>query len=287
MNRNPGSQVVQIVQAEQQETAAPMQPERPRSTKERVNKAVMDLVLAEGLELSADDEAKRGSVVTARFQRRDAQKLRDKADNDLTRWNHTTADVQPRGNGGELVPLPEPALPARRDYIKSQVQEPAGVLRHQASAEATALLCDVDALTLGLELADDLKCKTRAEKMLAHQAASFHAASMKFLQRAGAERDRASSVTSRDGINQAACVESARMLNAAARASDACANAIAAIKKLKTGGRQIVQVQHVVVKDGGQAVVGQNVKGGVRKARRKAVNAPQPKALPRPAGRRG
>src|SRR5688572_14432590 len=61
MDRNSALKVVQIVQAEQQETAAPapaVRPEKPRSTKERVNKAVMDLVLAEGLELSADDEAR-------------------------------------------------------------------------------------------------------------------------------------------------------------------------------------------------------------------------------------
>jgi hypothetical protein len=290
MDRNSALQVVQIVQAEQQETAAPaptVQPEKPRSTKERVNKAVMDLVLAEGLELSADDEAKRGALTTARFQRRDAQKLRDKAGNDLTRWNHTTANVQPRGNGGELSPLPEPAHPLRRDYIKQQVQEDKGVLRHMASSEAMGLLCDVDALTLGLELADDLKCKTRAEKMLAHQAAAFHAASMKFLQRAGAERDRASSVTSRGGISQAACVESARMLNAAARAAGACGEAIERIKKLKTGGKQVVQVQHVVVKDGGQAVVAQNLRktgGGKRKA---VAKSPKRLALPGPRGRRG
>jgi hypothetical protein len=291
MNRNPALQVVQIVQAEQQETAAPapVQPEKPRSTKERVNKAVMDLVLAEGLELSADDEARRGAIGTARFQRRDAQKLRDKAGNDLTRWNHTTANVEPRGNGGELSPLPEPAHPLRRDYIKQQVQEDKSVLRHMASSEAMGMLCDVDALTLGLELADDLKCKTRAEKMLAHQAAAFHAASLKFLQRAGAERDRASSVTSRGGISQAACVESARMLNAAARAAGACGEAIERIKKLKTGGKQIVQVQHVVVKDGGQAVVGQNVRGAGRPSagRKKLAQKPKTLALPRPKNRRG
>jgi hypothetical protein len=264
-------------------------PEKRRSTKERVNKAVMDLVVADGLELLADDEAKRGALSTIRFQRRDAQKLRDNADNELCRWNHTTANVQPPGNGDELVPLPEPTHPLRRDYLKAKVQEPAGVLRHQASADALGLLADVDAVTLGLELADDLKCKTRAEKMLAHQAAAFHVTSMKFLQRAGDERGRASSTALRGGINQAASVESARMLNAAARAAGACANAVAAIKKLKTGGKQVVQVQHVVVKDGGQAVVGQNVKGAGRSRRNRGVTAPKTKtpALPRPKNRRG
>lgn len=259
-------------------------PKIPTSTKERVNKAVMDLVLAEGLELAADDEAKRGALGTARFQRRDAQKLRDRAENDLCRWTHTTANIQPRGNGGELVPLPAPEHPLRRDYIKAQVQEPAGVLRHQASSEAMGLLCDVDALTLGLELAEDMKCKTRAEKMLAHQAAAFHVASLKFLQRAGDERGRASSTASRGGINQAASVESARMLNAAARAAGACGEAIERIKKLKTGGKQIVQVQHVVAKDGGQAVVGQNVRGA---GRTKLAAQPKRPALPGPKGRRG
>lgn len=258
----------------------------PKSTRDRVNKAVMDLVNADGLDLSADDEAKRGATTTARFQRRDAAKLREKAENDLSRWAHTTANIQPHGNGGELVPLPEPKHPARRDYLKAKVQEPVGVLRHQASADALALLADVDAVTLGLELADDLKCKTRAEKMLAHQAAAFHVHSMQFLHRAGAERSRASSIADRGGVGQAASVEAARMLNAAARASGACADAIAAIKKLKTGGKQIVQVQHVVVKDGGQAVVGQNVKAS-RPRQRTLPAKPKRLALPRPKNGRG
>lgn len=266
--------------------ATPLPPEKPKSTRERVNKAVMDLVSADGLDLSADDEAKRGATTTARFQRRDAAKLREKAENDLSRWAHTTANIRPPGNGGELIPLPEPARPARRDYLKLKVQEPAGVLRHQASADALGLLADVDAVTLGLELADDLKCKTRAEKMLAHQAAAFHVHSMQFLHRASAERGRASSIADRGGVGQAASVEAARMLNAAARASGACADAIAAIKKLKTGGKQLVQVQHVVIKDGGQAVVGQNVKAG-RPNHRAKVKAPKRPALPRPTNGRG
>jgi hypothetical protein len=261
--------------------AAPL--EKPKSTKERVNKAVRDLIAADGFDLSATDDARAGNLGSARWHRRDAQRLRDKADSELTRWSHTTANVRPRGNGGELSPLPEPAHPARRAYLAMKVEEPAGVLQHQASADAMGLLADVDAVTLGLELANDLKAKTRAEKMLAHQAAAFHVTAMRFLEQSNIERGRASSSQSRGGLNQAASVESARMLNAAARASAAMQDALLTFRKLKTGNKQIVQVQHVTVK-GGQAVVGQNVRGGGLKPK---IARPKLKALPPPKKRRG
>jgi hypothetical protein len=40
--------------------------------------------------------------------------------------------------------------------IKANVEQPAGVLRHQASADAVDLLADTGSLTMGLELANDL-----------------------------------------------------------------------------------------------------------------------------------
>jgi hypothetical protein len=247
----------------------PAAPEKRKSTRERVSKAIRDHVAADGLDLLADDQGKRGDLCVSNT-RRDAQKLRDNADTELTRWSHTTADAK-RGNGNELVPLPEPANPARRDYVKYNVEQAAGVLRHQASADAMDLVADAGALPLALELANDLKAKTRVEKMLAHQAAAFHAASLQFLERAKVERERASSSARMGGIAQAACVESARMMNAAARAASAFNDAVLTMQRLKTGWKQIVQVQHVTVKDGGKAVVGQNVKSrrspGGRKAR--------------------
>ena len=60
-------------------------------------------------------------------------------------------------------------------------------------------------------------------------------------------------------FRQIASMESRRNLNAAARAATAMNDALLTLQKLRTGGKQVVQVQHVTVK-GGQAVVAQNMK---------------------------
>ena len=64
-----------------------------------------------------------------------------------------------------------------------------------------------------------------------------------------------------------ACVEAARMMNASARAMGAFNDAALTLQRLRTGGQQVVTVQHVTIKDGGQAVVAQTMKTGARKRR--------------------
>jgi hypothetical protein len=57
------------------------------------------------------------------------------------------------------------------------------------------------------------------------------------------------------------------MMNASARAFGAFNDAALTLQRLRTGGRQVMTVQHVTVKDGGQAVVAQTMKAGGRKRR--------------------
>lgn len=59
-------------------------------------------------------------------------------------------------------------------------------------------------------------------------------------------------------------VETARLLNAAARMMDCYQAGFLVLQKIKTGGKQVVVVQHVRVSDGGQAVIAGNIKAGDR-----------------------
>jgi hypothetical protein len=63
---------------------------------------------------------------------------------------------------------------------------------------------------------------------------------------------------------QAACVESNRLNNAAARAFSSFQDAALALQRLRTGGKQVVKVIHqqVQVNDGGKAVVAGTLKNG-------------------------
>ncbi len=151
----------------------------------------------------------------------------------------------------------------RRDWKVMTVEEPAHVLAHQASADAMDLLIENDALGLGLEMADSVKAKGRVEKMLAHQMATLHSLGMRLAGKADKElrRIEEASVFKSDPKRQLACVEAARLTNATARAMAAFNDAALTLQRLRTGGRQVVTVQHVTVNDGGQAVVAQTMKG--------------------------
>ena len=221
--------------------------------------------------------------------RHDAQLVRDNAKADLCRWSYTTA-MPERGNGEELVPLPEPEDPQRRMVKKSVVQEPAGVLEHDASSQAMDLVANADVLSLALEMANSVKAKNRAEKLLAHQAAAMHKLGMDLVVRAHNEIERADRHALSGNVQwrQAANVEAARATNAASRAFSAFNDAMLTVQKLRTGGKQVVQVQHVTVK-GGQAVVGQNVRSGARSLKSIAhkTSVPQIEDKSRGARRRG
>src|SRR5438045_3002246 len=87
----------------QQMSEAPKDPPRVRH---RVEAALKAKHRVTGMRRSAD-ELGRIDPLGARFMRDDAAKLETKAESDLSRWSYTTG-LPERGNGGELVPLPEP-----------------------------------------------------------------------------------------------------------------------------------------------------------------------------------
>jgi len=122
-------------------------PQKPPRVRQRVEAALKMKHRAAGMRRSADDYA--GSDPTgARFMRQDAATIETKADSDLCRWSYTTG-LPEAGNGGELIPLPEPAT----GHIAGHVAEPADMLAHSASTQRMELAAEVDALALGLDAA--------------------------------------------------------------------------------------------------------------------------------------
>ena len=116
----------------------------------------------------------------ARFMRKDADAIEAKADSELSRWSYTTGPVQV-GNGGELVPLPEPGT----QHIAEHVPEPADMLAHSASTQRMELAAGTDTFALGLDAANAIKARDSVERMLMEQSAAAHKLAMQFLAKAG------------------------------------------------------------------------------------------------------
>jgi hypothetical protein len=251
------------------ETKPPSASDKPKSPKDRVTRAVKDRNRADRLRIDSEYAYKRGDNLMGRVNLEHAAEADKAADDGLNHWNYAARPSQ-RGRGGELVPLLDntPEGFGSRQHKVMTVEEPMHVLAHQASADAMDLLIENDALGLGLEMADSVKAKGRVEKMLAHQMATLHSLGMRLAGKADKElrRIEEASVFKADAKRQAAIVETARLTNATARALAAFNEAALTLQRLRTGGRQVVTVQHVTVNDGGQAVVAQTMKAG-RKSR--------------------
>ncbi|MBZ5641151.1 MAG: hypothetical protein LAO19_00160 [Acidobacteriia bacterium] len=102
-----------------------------------------------------------------------------------------------------------------------------------------------------VDAAESIQAANSLEKMLCHQMAAAHRAAMKLVARG------------LDGLDGSLLpVEMARLTNAAARMMQVYQEALLTLQRIRTGGKQIVVVQHVQVSDGGQAVIAGNMKSG-------------------------
>ena len=116
-----------------------------------------------------------------------------------------------------------------------------------ASRARLGLLVETDIVNLGIDAAATIDARNSLEKMLAHQMAAAHRMSMKFLRRAEQELHRQN--------DPDAVLEANRCTNAAARMMKAYQEGLLTLGRMRTGGRQVVTVQHVQVSEGGQAIV--------------------------------
>jgi predicted component of type VI protein secretion system len=165
-------------------------------------------------------------------------------------------DAPAVGAGGELS---IPAEEIDHDWgLKETVDNP-GRDTVGASRARLGLLVETGTLDLGIDAAATIDARNSLEKMLAHQMAAAHRMSMKFLRRAEQELQRQN--------DPDAVLEANRCTNAAARMMKAYQEGLLALGRMRTGGRQVVTVQHVQVSEGGQAIVAGAVNGSSRRPR--------------------
>ena len=136
------------------------------------------------------------------------------------------------------------------EYIKDTLIEDPNQIHLDASLRRMELAADALVLETAIDASESINARNSLEKMLAHQMAACHSMAMRLLAKAQ------SIVTDTAEIQ--------RLVNASARLMNTYQQAYHTIHKMRTGGRQIVTVQHVNVSDGGQAMVAGNITGGDR-----------------------
>ena len=171
--------------------------------------------------------------------------------------NHERADVLDEKAQAMLTPATPPAVvPAgevvpREGVVKADsnrtIRVP-GMAAIEASEQRESLLDKADVLALALDLAEDMQPQDTAQRMTCHGIALAY--KMMFTLLAEAEKKTFEISKAR---TQKLAMNFMREMNFG----------IANLQKLKTGGKQlvVVQHQHVTVNDGGQAVIG-SVTGG-------------------------
>jgi hypothetical protein len=161
------------------------------------------------------------------------------------------------GAGGELVP--NVAKHGREAEFRSTIENPDYVTA-SASRERLDLANEAGALEVALDLSDTVCAQNSIEQLLAHQIAAAHCSALKMV----AQMNKQIEVMNvlKDERRQAANVEATRLAGAVSRLMQTCQQGALTLQRLKTGGRQVVTVQHVNVGHGGQAIVAGQVAGG-------------------------
>jgi hypothetical protein len=166
------------------------------------------------------------------------------------------------GAGGEVVAPKVVGLPRNQVVAVETLNEGATRIAEDASLRRTDLLLQpsFNALAMGIDAAESIGAANSLEKMLAHQMAVAHEASMRLMHRA------LSYEAGGRAIREGDSVEACRLANGAARLMSVFQDGLLTLQRLRTGGNQTVTVQHVNVAPGAQAVIG-NVQTGDRKRR--------------------
>ena len=196
----------------------------------------------------------------ARFEALDALDMDRRAD--------ATLDLPPGtvavGRGGEALPLDTQDMTAF--YLRDTLTDSPDAVAARASLSRLELLEKSGTLALAVDTAETVQLRNSVERMLAHQLASPHVLMMRATAKATSWLSRANPDDSDPARAAHASIESARLMNAAARRASAFNDGAATLQRLRSGRTQRVVVQHVNVTDGGQAVVaGGDVAGGRRR----------------------
>ena len=157
--------------------------------------------------------------------------------------------------GNEVLPFEPEDLSVANDNlygIRETLASGADFINVDASNERTELVSDINCLDLAVDAADSINAKNSLEKMLSHQAAACHSFSMNLLRHALERSYR--SYKHLDAEKKEIEIQ-AKLIDKAARLMDVYDRKLRTLLKLRTGGKQMVTVQHVQITDKAQAIV--------------------------------
>ena len=209
-----------------------------------------DLVLG-AARIEAEAASKRGDPLNAVRCKRAAE-LRERV---ATAPQYMT-DI---GVGGELVPASTLGENSRALQFADTVQNP-NYVTVDASRDRLDLAHEAAALESALDASESINATNSLEKMLAHQLAAGHRSAMKLVAEMNRQTGYLANVrgSEQDRMN----VQVTRLAGATARMMTAFQQGLVTLQRLRTGGQQVVTVQHVEVRDGGQAIVAGRMKAG-------------------------
>jgi hypothetical protein len=144
------------------------------------------------------------------------------------------------GAGGEVI--------EGHSYLRQTLTEPTA-LNLEASCQRVKLVNEAGIFEAAVDAAESIGARTSMEQMLAHQMALCHDTAFDLMRKAKT-------------LPGCETVEQARLVNAAVRLMTTFQDGLTTLQRIRTGGRQVVTVQHVQVKDGGQAVIAGTVSQG-------------------------
>jgi len=181
---------------------------------------------------------------------REARLMEEEARQDLAPVAPPVACV-----GGEVIPMEDgpkdPYLWALRNTLEDGDQ-----VSLDASRQRMELANSAGVLALALDAADTIRAENSLEKALAHQMATAHDLAMKLMHKA---TDSLTAYPRQDTSDMQ------RLVNSASRLMATFQQGLATIQRLRTGGKQEVQVTHVhqqVQVNGGQVAVAGSLRAG-------------------------
>jgi len=222
------------------------------STENRTRQAVRKRQEALIEQKIADGHEVLGDVVGSSIYGISAESMSREAD-DLTEL-----ESSPQIVAGEVVPT----TADRKGFVMNDTLRSPDSAAVDASIARTDLLLqdNADITALAVDAANSIGADNSLEKMLAHQLAAAHDASMRLMNSAVGVTQEVAGNT-HPAFQEEGAAHAAKLYNSAARLMNTFQQGLLALNKIRNGGRQTVTVQHVNVSDGGQAVIG-NVQGG-------------------------
>ena len=138
--------------------------------------------------------------------------------------------------GGEVLP--------QHDIQLIDTLATPGATALDASANRLELITNLgaDVAAMALDASETMGATNSLEKMLAHQLAVCHDGAMQFSAKANLEQDPLHMV---------------RLMNLANRSMETFQKGLLTLKRLRSSGEQRIMVQHVDVREGGQAMIAQ------------------------------